>query len=75
MQNYVHADRAANEDRVYELSSNNKAHVKKSGPYGFWAISFDRGSPPTHLLGLYTSPSEAETALLVYLKSKNRLPE
>lgn len=75
MMNYVDADRAANEDRVIELSSNNKAHIRKSGPYGFWAISFDRGRPPDSLMGLYTSPSDAEKAVTFYLKSKGRLPE
>lgn len=72
MDNYVDADRARNEDRVIELQ-NNKAHIRKSGPYGFWAISFDRGRPPDHLLGLYTSPSDAEKALLQYLKFKGKL--
>lgn len=74
MENFVDADRARNEHRVIELSSNNKANIKKSGPHGFWGISFDRGRPPDHLTGLYTSPSEAEAALKVYLKEKGRLP-
>ena len=74
MQNYVDADRAANEDRVIELASNNKAHIRKSGPFGFWAVSFERGRPPDSLSGLYTSPAEAERALNIYLTVKGRLP-
>jgi len=73
MDNYVDADRARNEDRVIELN-NNKAHIRKSGPYGFWAISFDRGRPPDSLTGLYTSPFEAERVLKIYLATKGRLP-
>lgn len=74
MENYVLADRAANEDRTIALG-NNKAHIRKVGPHGFWGLSLDRGRLPDHLGGLYTSPTQAEEALTVYLKNKGRLAE
>lgn len=74
MLNFVEADRARNEDRVIELT-NNKAHIKKSDPYGLWNISLDRGRLPDALRGQYTTPTQAEKALSAYLKLKGRLPE
>lgn len=75
MMNYVEADRAAIENRSIDISATNKANIRKSGPHGFWAISFDRGRPPEALTGLYTSPMEAEKAVHTYLLQKGKIPE
>lgn len=70
MQNFVIADRDYNENREVAISANNKAFIRKSGPYGFWAITFERGRPPATLGGMYTSWSTAEAAVKDYVRKK-----
>lgn len=58
-------------NRVIELD-NNKLHVQRKDPYGFWEIHFDKGQIPDDLKGRYTSFDEAKKAIDVYLREKKR---
>lgn len=58
-------------DRVFNLD-NNKLHIRKSDPYGFWTVSYERGQVPESIGGQYTSPMEAEKAVLTYLAAKGK---
>lgn len=59
--------------RTIELA-NNKIHIEKRDPYGFWFITFDRGQAPAHMRGSYTSPILAEAAVKLYLQQKDKAP-
>lgn len=52
---------------------NNRAFIKKDGPYGFWTISLERGQLPECLKGSYTSDHLAKKDLVKYMKSKGRI--
>jgi len=49
----------------------NKIIAKREDPYGFWSISFERGSPPDWLKGLYTSFDKAYLDIRKYLHQRN----
>jgi hypothetical protein len=53
----------------------NKIRIERTDPYGFWSISFERGAPPEHLRGQYTSFRDAEKDVSVYLASKDAQPQ
>lgn len=57
--------------RIIKLSTGNKINIEKQGPYGLWYIYYAKGSVPDELKGAYTTPSEAEKAVQVYLNKKN----
>lgn len=71
MIDFTDRDRDLSTDRVYELD-NNKLRYRKTDPYGFWVISFERGQVPEHLRGNYTSAAAAEAAITRYLAEKKR---
>lgn len=48
----------------------NKIRVERKDPYGFWYVSFERGSPPERLKGSYTTYRDAEKDITVFLASK-----
>lgn len=54
---------------------NNTIYIKKTDPYGFWTVNFDKGQMPENLRGSYTSFSDAEREVLTYLRNKKRLKE
>ena len=71
MENFVLADRDYNENREVPISDKNKAFIRKApGPYGFWVVTFERGKPPAHLCGHYTSWSVAEKAVKDYIETQ-----
>lgn len=53
---------------------NNKINMKRTDPYGFWTIGFDKGQVPEKLRGLYTSAEVARRAVTAYLDEKGRTP-
>lgn len=57
--------------RSYDLG-NNKLNIKRTDPYGFWVISFERGQVPASLKGQYTSIDDARKAVKTYLENKER---
>jgi hypothetical protein len=69
-------DFASNEEnkRTVELKNGNKLHFKRSDPYGFWTVNYDKGQLPAHLLGQYTSYDRAEAAVKTYLNELGKEP-
>jgi hypothetical protein len=61
--------------KVIELE-NNKIHLRRTDPYGFIEIHFDKGQLPEHLAtGRFTTWEDARKAIDQYLRDKNRLSE
>jgi hypothetical protein len=57
--------------RVMEVGKN-KLFMKREDPYGFVYINFERGELPEMLKGAYTSFTEAEKKVSLYLKNKGK---
>lgn len=57
--------------KVVELD-NNKLIMKRTDPYGFIALSFERGQLPESLKGHYTTWEQARAAVENYLTLKGR---
>ena len=57
--------------QVLELD-NNKMVLKRTDPYGFIYISFERGQVPESLKGAYTTWEAAKAAVNNYLAEKGR---
>lgn len=64
-------DDSFNNIRTIELE-NNKLHIIRTEPFGFWRVKFERGVLPASLSGLFTSPYEAGRAVDLYLKTKKK---
>lgn len=59
-------------ERIIQLTSNNRVFLRREDPYGFWYISFEKGQMPQHLKQAFTSVDEAMKKLTPYLLSKNK---
>jgi hypothetical protein len=57
--------------KVIELD-NNKLMMKRTDPYGFISLSFERGQLPESLKGQYTTWESARAAVENYLTLKGR---
>jgi hypothetical protein len=57
---------AGENERTVE-TENSKIYLRRSDPYGFWHVSFERGSPPSHLTGAFTTLDVAVNAVQNYL--------
>ena len=51
---------------------NNKMLLKRTDPYGFISVHFERGQVPESLRGNYTTWEAAHAAVDQYLKEKGR---
>lgn len=61
--------------KVIELE-NNKIYLKRTDPYGFIEMNFDKGQMPEHLRDArWTTWEEAKKAVDQYLREKGRLTE
>lgn len=56
-------------EKTFEVD-NNVIRIRRTDPFGFCHISYERGTIPEHLKGSYTSYYEAEKAVLAYLESR-----
>lgn len=54
---------------------NNKIHFKRTDPYGFWTVNYDKGQVPVSLRGHYTSYDKAAQAVEGYLANLPKEPE
>ena len=61
--------------RTVELKTGNKLNLKRSDPYGFWTIHYEKGQVPVELQGQFTSDDEAMKAVNVYLSKKQPTQE
>ncbi len=59
-----------NERTVHNTGS--KIYLRRTDPYGFWYISFERGSPPEHLQGAYTTLDHVTAVVRNYVE-ENRI--
>lgn len=60
--------------RVIEVGKN-KLFLKRTDPYGFIYINYERGELPEVLKGAFTSFDEARRKIENYLDSVNRLEQ
>lgn len=61
--------------RVINLD-NNKIYMKRTDPFGFIEVNFDKGQMPEALAdGKFTTWDAAERAVYQYLREKDRLAE
>lgn len=68
-----HFDPEKDYPRVQTIElDNNKLVMKRTDPYGFIYISFERGQVPEHLKGAYTTWEAAKSAINGYLADKGR---
>lgn len=58
-------------EKTFEVE-NNVIRIRRTDPFGFCYISYERGTVPEHLKGSYTSYYEAEKAVLAYLESRSQ---
>lgn len=60
--------------RIVELDNNNKIHIKREDPYGFWFVNLERGRFPdgSILHGAFTSFDRAMVAVETYLHERRR---
>lgn len=65
-------NRDLSKQRTLTLEGGNAVNITSRDPYGFWYISWERGQLPETLRGAYTSFTEAERAVLVYLSQKGK---
>lgn len=56
-------------EKTFEVD-NNVIRIRRTDPYGFCHISYEKGTVPEHLKGSYTSYYEAEKAVLAYLETR-----
>lgn len=54
--------------RVIKLEGGNHINLKRTDPFGFWSVHYEKGQVPSNLQGNYTSAEEARQATLGYLK-------
>lgn len=59
-------------ERTVILDNGNKIHMKRSDPFGFIAVNWDKGQMPAKLKGQFTSFDEARRAVDGYLAELNR---
>jgi hypothetical protein len=60
--------------RTWDLG-NNKIHAKRTNPYGFVSIKFEKGLMPEELKGQFTEFLYAEQAVEAYLSKKGKAVE
>lgn len=62
--------------RTVTLDNGNKIHFKKTDPYGFWVVNYNKGQLPKQLKGVYTSYNAAWKHVQAYLiAEKKKKPE
>lgn len=57
--------------RTIQLDNGSTVNIKRTDPYGFWSIHYEKGQVPQNLSGSYTSDTAAIEALKSYLSTKN----
>ena len=68
-------ERDESRSKVIELE-NNKIHLRRTDPYGFIEVHFDKGQMPEYLADAkFTTWESANLAISQYLRDKNRLSE
>jgi hypothetical protein len=72
MQELDNSPRDLSKTRTLTLQGGNAINITSTDPFGFWYISWERGQLPEYLRGAYTSASEAEKAVNVYLAEKGK---
>lgn len=60
------------DERSLILDNDNKMHIKRTDPYGFWYMNLDKGCVPDELRGAYTSFDIAYKEAKKYLEGKRR---
>lgn len=64
--------RDLSKNRVVTFDNGTKATIRCKDPYGFWTIHYEKGEPPAHLRGSYTTFDEAFKALRNYIEIETK---